>query len=232
MKKYIFIILILIILVSVIVIYFTGSHKFTGSNKSPSYYSAGILLPAGQNYANEPIFGNPDAPVTIVEYFSYLCIHCRNFHYDTLPKISEKYIRKGKVKLVPRIYPPYEFGEAVLCANEQGKFWQYHNYLFEHIIDIIRDANKVEDSDTDKIEEIVFRNLETFAQDVGLDKDKFSKCLRGKKYEWKVKEWYEQGKKDGVEGTPCFFVNHKKIEGNQPYEVFEKVLEEELQRLE
>ena len=231
MKKYIFIILILIILVSVAGIYFIDSYKFIGFDKSPSYYSAGILSPAKQNYFNEPIFGNPNAPVAIVEYFSYLCIHCRNFYYYTLPKISEKYIRKGKVKLVLRIYPPYEFGEAVLCANEQGKFWQYHNYLFEHIVDIIRDANKVKDSNTGKIEEIVFKNLEAFAQDIGLDKDKFSKCLRGKKYEWKVKEWYENGMKKGVSGTPYFFINDKKIEGNQPYEVFEKVLEEELERL-
>jgi len=87
---------------------------------------------------NDPIIGNPDAPITIIEFSDFQCPFCARFYTQTLPLIHEEYIDLGKVKLVFRDYPiqsihPNAVPAAVAseCANEQGKFKEMHDMLFE-----------------------------------------------------------------------------------------------------
>lgn len=163
--------------------------------------------------------GESDAPVTVVEYFSYLCGYCELFHEETLPKIKEKYIDTGKVKFVYRIFPPFELGTAVLCANEQGNFLDYHNYLFDHLADI----KGVED-------------IKNFAENVGLNRNEFDQCFESAKYLERAQEWQAQGDSDfeavnippEQRGTPAFFVDGELLLGAQPFENFEEVIERKL----
>ncbi len=163
--------------------------------------------------------GNEDAPVTIVEYFSYFCGYCKLFHDETYPKIAEDYITNGKVRFILRPFPPYELGMAVLCANDQDKFLEYHDALFEKSADI----QQVDD-------------LKTLAKDTGLGETQFNECFDAQKYLAKAQEWYQQGQDNfeqaGVpeeqRGTPAFFINGEAFIGAQPYENFVEVIERKL----
>ena len=132
---------------------------------------------------------------------------------DVKPEIIKNYVITGKVKLILRPFPPYELGQAVLCAKDQGKFLEYHNYLFEN---------------SDKIKSV--DDLKSFAKNVGLNESEFNQCLDSGKYKSRAEEWYKQGMSDmekaGIaqdkRGTPAFFINGEPIIGAMPYEDFVK----------
>jgi len=159
----------------------------------------------------EPYLGNADAPVTVIEYGSYLCSHCVNFAINTFPKINDNYIKTGKVKYIFRSYPPFELGQAVLCANDQNKFWEYHDYAMH---------NTVTSPD----------DLKNFAQAIGLNAEEFNSCYDNKKYDKQAQEWYQAGQNDGIEGTPTFSVNGQKLVGEMPYEDFASAIDQALEK--
>ncbi|MBD3282121.1 MAG: thioredoxin domain-containing protein [Candidatus Portnoybacteria bacterium] len=168
---------------------------------------------------NDIQIGDDDAPVTIVEYYSYFCGYCKAFDDDTKPRLINDYVKTGKVKLVLRPYPPFEAGLAVACANEQEKFSEYHDKLFDEVQNI----ESVED-------------LKTIAADVGLNVEEFNQCFDSQKYLELVQKWYQQGNQDFEEagvaeerrGTPAFFVNNTVLLGARPYEDFVDAIEAEL----
>lgn len=88
---------------------------------------------------DDAVLGNVDAPITMIEWSDYQCPFCSRFYRDTLPLIEENYIKTGKVKLVYRDFPlgGHQFAEkaaeAAECAGDQGKYFEYHNILFERV---------------------------------------------------------------------------------------------------
>jgi len=157
----------------------------------------------------EPFLGDLNAKVTVTEYASHLCGHCIAFAKETFPKLEEEYIKTNKIKFVYRSFPPLEVGMSLACANDQEKFWEYSHEAYA------KGITKEED-------------LKTFAGNIGLNQDQFNQCLDTAKYQSVAENWFKQGQDAGVEGTPTFFINDKQIVGNQPYEEFRKVIEEEL----
>ena len=169
-----------------------------------------------------PIMGEPSATITIVEWGDYQCTFCYKFHQSTLNTIKQDFIETGKVKLVFKDFPlngpdSVLAAEAAYCAQDQGKYWQYHDELYknwggERTGWVNRDS------------------LDKFATTVSLDLEKFDKCLDDHKYLERVNQMYEFGKEIGIDATPSFLVfsNEKiiKITGNQPLEVFLKSLDE------
>ena len=122
---------------------------------------------------DDPIRGDPDAPITIVEFSDFQCPFCARFHLQTLPLIMEEYIDEGKVNLVYRDFPiqsihPNALPAAVAaeCANEQGRFWEYHDMLFEKQ----NGWNRL-DSNT------AISTFSQYASDVGLEQQQFDSCL-------------------------------------------------------
>ncbi len=165
---------------------------------------------------DDTIKGQKDAPVTIVEFSDYQCPFCGRFVTETLPQIEEKYIKTEKVKMVFRDYPlPFhqsaqKASEASECAKEQGKFWEYHNKLFQN-----QNA-------------LTMENLKQYAADLKLDANKFNGCLDSGKMAEEVKNDMDDGIKYGVEGTPAFFINGELLVGAQPFSEFEKLIEKKL----
>ncbi|GEM_PF-499467 len=162
---------------------------------------------------DDPVLGNADAPVTIVEFSDYQCPFCSKFFTETEGQLRKDYVETGKVKLVYRDFPLEFHPEAepaalaADCANEQGKFWEYHDLLF---------TNQAELSDA---------NYKKWAADLGLDTQKFNKCYKNLQYLDEVKKDLADGQKYGVSGTPAFFINGKMISGAQPYTVFQQEIE-------
>jgi protein-disulfide isomerase len=161
-----------------------------------------------------PSKGNPDAPVTIVEFSDFQCSFCRKFWQETLPRIEEKYIRTGKVRFVYRhlaiLGPPsVQAGIAAECAHEQGKFWPYHDRLFTNTGPFA----------------FTTRNLKRHAEALQLDTAKFGACLDSERPREKVEQETIIGRAIGMTGTPGFLINGGRLIGAQPYEVFEEIIE-------
>ena len=167
-----------------------------------------------------PAAGSPEAKVTMVEFSDYTCPFCAQFALWTLPRIERNYIETGKVRLVFRSLPIHgdrsrKAAEAALCAHEQGRFWEYHDRLFAASLAGERGAFTPE-------------GLLSIAGELGLDGEEFERCLGSDRYEQAIEEDIAAAERLGVEGTPTFFINGRKLVGAQPYESFQRVIEEEL----
>ena len=169
-----------------------------------------------------PIIGSPNAPITILEWGDYQCTFCYKFHQSTLDIINEDFVKTGKVKIVFKDFPlngPDSLlaAEAAHCAQDQGKYWQYHDELYDNW-------------GGERTGWVTRESLGKFATTVNLDLDKFNKCLDDHKYQSKVMSLHEFGKEIGIDATPSFLVFNGekmiKIRGNQPLEVFLKTFDE------
>ena len=178
---------------------------------------------------NDPIIGNPNAPITIIEFSDFQCPFCAKFHIQTLPAIMNEYINDGKVKLVFRDFPIQSIHPNALpasvaaeCANEQGKFKEMHDILFER-------QNEWSKKNTDNV--IILFNQ--YASKLGLEEEKFDSCLKNGKYIEEIQKDLNDGRTYGISGTPEFFVGNDQIgfielKGAQPFESFKKVIDSQL----
>ena len=161
-----------------------------------------------------PIRGKADAPVTLVEFSDFHCPYCKRVQ-STLTKVLEKY--PGKIRLLFRHLPldalhpqARSAAEASWCAQDQGKFWEYHDVLFEQ-------APKAAEDD-----------LKHYAERVGLNTEKFASCLFQSVHHDAVQRDIDEVTKLGMSGTPAFFINGRPLSGAQPFEKFVQVIDEEL----
>lgn len=142
--------------------------------------------------AHSPSVGPANAPVTIIEFGDFQSTFCK-MEEPVLQQVRERY--GDQVRLVFKDFPPLtskeavQAAEAARCANEQGKFWQFHAALFA-------DQSKLAVSD-----------LKAAARQLGLDSAKFDSCLDSGKYATAVEEDIDEGLRLGVSTTPSFFVN-------------------------
>ena len=174
------------------------------------------LLPPRVEVGYDParVRGNPDAQITIVEFSDFQCPYCLQA-YSTVKDILKKYA--GKVKLAYRDLPLQEIGsgapgsaEASRCAGEQGKFWEYHDLLFEN---------------QDYFGEEAFRE---YATTLELDVTQFTTCMESGKFKPPIKEDFQEGIRLGITGTPAFFINGIMVNGAQPQSEFEEIIDVEL----
>ncbi|MAG16108.1 disulfide bond formation protein DsbA, partial [Candidatus Woesearchaeota archaeon] len=135
----------------------------------------------------------------------------------TLPQIEEEYVNTGKVKFVYKHFPldnihPQATPAALAseCAQEQGKFWEFHNTIFE---------NQQSLSDA---------SYKQWAVDLSLDTEKFNDCYDTQKYLSDVRDDLQKGSAAGIRGTPGFLLNGQLISGAKPFAVFEQAIEAEL----
>ena len=176
---------------------------------------------------DDPVKGDTNAPITIVEFSDFQCPFCARFFTDTLPLIEKNYIETGKVKFVYRDFPIPSIHQnaipaaiAAECADEQGMFWEFHDKLFE---------NQLLWQDLDN--QNVVRTFEQYADELALDTDTFNTCLESAKYLEEVQNDLNEGVSYGVAGTPGFFIGNEKIgygmvSGAQPYATFQQVFDQ------
>jgi protein-disulfide isomerase len=177
----------------------------------------------------DPVKGNPNAQVTMVEFSDFQCPFCGRFSSDALPQIQKDYIDTGKIKFVYKQFPmdnlhPNAKAAAVAseCANEQGKFWQYHDKLFS-----TQTAWENQPA-TD-----VTNTFKKYATDMGLNAASFNSCLDTKKTASAVDKDSQQASQYGVSGTPTFYIGNDKkgylqLVGAQPYQSFKSIIDQQL----
>lgn len=166
--------------------------------------------------AGQPSKGPAQAPVTIVEFSDFQCPYCKNFT-DTLYRVLKDF--SPDVRLVFRQLPLSEIhplaekaGEASLCAQEQGKFWEMHDLMFKDQANL-----KVED-------------LKAKAAGLGLDAAAFNSCLDSGKYAQTIRQDIRDGALAGASGTPAAFINGRFVGGARPYDELAAMVKEELQK--
>ncbi len=175
---------------------------------------------------DDPALGDPNAPVTIVEFADFQCPFCNRFFREAEREIIDKYVRTGKVRLV---YRDFAFlgeestaaAEASECADEQGKFWAYHDRVYNFIWDNYY-AKNINGENVGAFSEI---NLKRLASETGLDEGEFSECLTSRRFKAEVEKDAADGRAAGASGTPTSFVNGIMIVGAVPFSQFEAAIE-------
>lgn len=163
----------------------------------------------------DPGAGPANAPVQIVEFSDFQCPFCQRA-VPTVKKLQAAY--GNRIHLVYKDFPlsnhPQAFPAAVAanCAREQGKFWEYHDRLFAN-----QQALGPED-------------LKRHAAALGLDAAKFTSCVDDGRMQRLVQADMDESQRYGVSSTPTFFINGRLVSGAQPYEVFDRIIQDELAR--
>jgi len=188
--------------------------------------------PSAPTADDDPFLGPEDAAVVIIEFSDYECPYCgasAGTHQDLIerftgqdptwepavPKLKEL-AQEGKIKFVFRDFPlgfhqnAQKAAEASECADEQGKFWEMHDLLFENqtALDV--------------------PSLKDYASQLGLDTDQFNGCLDSGHMADEVRKDAQDGASFGVEGTPAYFINDISIAGAYPFSAFEELIAAEL----
>jgi protein-disulfide isomerase len=162
-----------------------------------------------------PVKGPANAPVTIVEFSDFQCPFCSRVE-PTIKQIEEEYKGKVKVAWKNQPLPFHQFAKpaatAALAANEQGKFWEYHDKLF---------ANQ---------QALDRASLERYAQELGLNMDRFKAALDSNKFDGQIQQDSQEGSRLGANGTPTFFINGRQLVGAQPLDQFKAIIDDELKK--
>jgi protein-disulfide isomerase len=162
-----------------------------------------------------PILGSSQAPITIIEFGNYQCDECQKWFQDTRPIIINEYLEQEEINMIfidtqlAKNIPIASF--ASYCANDQSKYWDYHNMIFNSSIE-----NK-----------IGVNHLKQVAMELELNMNSFEECLDSGKYEKKVKYSTYEAKKNGINKLPTFIIidssgEYEKIVGAQPYSIFKE----------
>lgn len=162
------------------------------------------------NFADDPSLGPVDAKLTIVAFEDFQCPNSAAV-FLAIKQVLSNY--GSQVRFVYRDFPITDLhenaqvaAEASQCANEQGKFWPYHDLLYQHQA------------------QLDVTHLKGYAEQLGLQKDQFDNCLDSGKYTEEVKADFADGLRAGVGGTPTFFFNGNKLAGVITYAGFQKII--------
>jgi len=176
--------------------------------------------------ADDEVRGDPNAPVTLLEYSDFTCGFCEKFFHETFPRLLTRYIDTGKVRFVYRDFPRSPSGPALhsalaaRCAGDQQAYWPMHDRLFN--------SGRKFDMFT----------LQDIAKDLDLDMDQFSECLESQRHLDDIYQDRVEGGSLGIRGTPGFLLfltdlseesDVLVIPGAFPFEVFEEEIEKLLQ---
>lgn len=204
----------------------TTGNQAAPSQAQPSQPAAPSGEPVEVSLDDDPVMGDADAPVTLVEFSDYECPFCGRFYSQTLPQIKSEYIDTGKAKLVYRDFPldqelpdgrimhPRANPAAIAaeCVQEQSgdeAYFEMHDLLFEN-------QRALDDA-----------SLRSYASQVGVDLDEWDECYADEDGEMlaEVQADKTAGLNAGVSGTPTVFVNGQRIVGAQPYNVFKAAID-------
>ncbi len=167
--------------------------------------------------------GDPEAPVTIIEFADFQCLHCKDYTTTTAEEVEREYVANGLVKVEFRNMIVINSdsvlaAEAAMCASDQDKFWEYHDLLFE------KQGTGISGD-----------RLKRFAGDLGLDQTAFDQCYDSRQHEQEVIDETEAAKDLGVRSTPTLFIqvtgsdDYETVVGAKPFDEVQKVIEKKLE---
>ncbi len=187
---------------------------FYGGLRSKHGVETHLRVPRAEiGISGSPMRGAKTAAVTIVEFSDFECPFCARIQ-PIMRQIRQEY--PDQVQFSFRHFPlpfhrraPRAHASAI-CAGEQGRFWEYRDMIFDRGV-------KIEPA-----------NLISYARELGLDLGQFEACVDDPRHMEKIRSDFQDGVEAGVQGTPAFFINGRLISGAQPFEVFARIIDEEL----
>ena len=163
-----------------------------------------------------PILGDPNAPITLVEFGDYQCHYCNVFFQSIEKDILKNYVDTGKVKIIFKDYniigeDSVIASQGAHCANDQGLFWEYHDILY---------SNWTGENNGWASPE----NLAIFAQQIGLNMNKWSECMKKGSHSQIILKSNDDARALELTGTPAFFIINSegkvtKLFGAQPFKI-------------
>ena len=169
------------------------------------------------------VLGSPTAPVEVIEFADFECPGCGQFATITEPDIRTNLINTGKIRMrfidypLPQHRNTWDASLAAACANDQGKFWEMHDQIFNN-------QDRWNGETTSRP-----RNLmKDYAKAVGLDMSKYDACMESDTHRAKVQSHLQEAERRGVNQTPSFIIGGKIVTGAIPYDTFKKLVDEEL----
>ncbi len=164
------------------------------------------------------ILGSADAPVEVTEYADYQCPACAGFDAVQFPSVRERLIGTGRVRWRYRDFPLNQHPQsriaahAAACANDQGKYWEMHRFIYEAQNDWSMQSNAASQ----------FRSL---GKSIGLDLGAYDACMESAKYAGRIQASYDEGVKVGVQSTPTFMIGGRLAAGNLPYDALKHIVD-------
>ena len=210
-REFLYGILIIILTVLLMYSFFMGGFNFSKEKtitkpqptEKPKVEKESTLPTISQDYlGNLPFLGNENAQISLIEFGDYQCNYCKDFYVNTEQKIIKDYIDTGKLKFYYKDFPQLNIHDkaevsalAARCANEQGKFWEMHDRLYQEqgAWILAQKSGAIE-------------RFSEYAESLGLNKEQFSACLKTEKYRDAMNVDYEDGKRLDIRGTPTFLI--------------------------
>jgi len=163
------------------------------------------------------VLGDANAPVTVIEYADFQCPICKRAETSVVSQIERDYVTSGHVKIEFRMFPflgqdSFNAAQAAEAARDQGKFWEYHDALYN--------AQGAENSGAFSYDKLV-----ALAQKIGLDVPAFEAALSSNAHLADVQKEADTARSNGISSTPTFFIGDKKIVGVQPYGEFQSAID-------
>jgi protein-disulfide isomerase len=192
----------------------TGNGVINNKPQQPTPEEQAPVIDMNQiDLTGQPMLGEEDAAITIIEFSDFQCPYCSRAANGPVKEVIKNYVDTGKAKLYFMNYPlgfhqyAQAAAEASECANEQGRFWEMHDKIFENQGSLSQES------------------LVTWAKELKLDMNMFNTCLNDGKYKQEVQKDMAIAQSAGVQGTPSFLINGNLIVGAQPFEAFKQILD-------
>lgn len=203
----------------------TGNGTDTGTDNQQAINAKALIE------ANDPVLGDPNAGISIIEFSDFQCPYCEAAYSGAMTDFkASDYFKNGDVNLIYKQFPlnsihPYaqKAAEASLCADEQGKFWEYHNALFENQAELTSTLQSGGVSG-------VATSLKQLASQLGLDSGKFNSCLDDDKFSSEISKETSQATAAGGQGTPFFVIvntgtgKYTTVSGAYPWSQFDTAI--------
>ncbi|PIR41705.1 MAG: hypothetical protein COV30_02285 [Candidatus Yanofskybacteria bacterium CG10_big_fil_rev_8_21_14_0_10_37_15] len=202
------------ILVAAILV--SGSIIFYGLNSGSNRTALVKESVVDVSVDDDPVLGDPKAKITLIEFSDFQCPFCRAFWSGAFQQIKSEYIDTGKARLIYRDFPlsfhpgAMPAAEGAECADDQGKFWEMHDKIFEEQAKFGSGTIQFSENDVRK----------WAGQITGLDMSEWSECFDSNKHASEINKDIADGNLYGVSGTPTVFVNGKPIVGALPFSAF------------
>ena len=217
-----------VVIVIIVIVSFASYQANLLEMHDRDRYMANIIASQQSSLINlengSPPLGSESAPITIVKFGDYQCEACYYWFHNTRSTLIDNYIETGKAKLVFLDLPflgrdSITAAEASYCAEDQGKYWEYHTmlYTFQEV-----EAYDSGWADRDR--------LNAFASSLDMNMDEFNECMDSSKYKNRVKANFDEAMRNGIQSTPTFILisqdgKTEKFAGAQPYSVFAATIE-------
>jgi protein-disulfide isomerase len=196
-----------------------GAMVFMSQRKAVSIPVNPVVVASDTSGFSGYILGSADAPVEVVVYADYQCPACGGFDAVQFPSVRERLIATGRVRWRYRDFPLDNLhpqarlaAHAAACANDQGKYWEMHRFIYEAQNDWAFKSDAVSQ----------LRNL---AKPLGIDMAQYDACMQSAKYAGRIQASLDEGTKLGVPSTPTFVIGGRRVSGNLPYDALKHIVD-------